>query len=107
MDCGRKPSNRCSFTPIPLDANGSKHPPQVYWQAQDPSLQYQIAFTTSPFKKPGPFMTGTDGSTATQKVNHSADNGNFVYTIVQSGGAAPQQARVLVAPGGGIIIEDS
>jgi hypothetical protein len=99
------PGNPPTVVPssVALDPNGSKHPPQVYWQAQDPTLQYQITFPASPFKKPGPFVTGTDGSTALQTVDPSSNDGSYVYTIAQI--SPGPVGGVFVTPGGGIIIE--
>ena len=90
---------------LPLASNGSKHPAQVYWQAQDETKKYRITFPVSPFKKAGPFDTGTDGSTAVQKVNASASNGSFVYMVTQIG--PPPTPGSFVAPGSGVIIEES
>jgi len=87
---------------VALDPGGSKHPPQVYWQAQDPTQQYQITFPASPFKKPGPFVTGTDGTTAIQTVDRRSSNGSYIYTVAQ---VAPLLGPTFVAPGGGIIID--
>jgi hypothetical protein len=88
---------------VALDPNGSKHPPQVYWQAQDQTKQYQITFAASPFKKTGPFVTGTDGSTAIQTVDPSSNDASYVYTVAQI--RPPALGGRVFLPGGGIIIE--
>jgi len=88
-----------------LDPVGKKHHANVFWQALDPTKQYQISLTTppSPFTNGnGPFSTDQTGRTMTLTVDGTILPGStvFGYTVqVISKGKRRKLA------GGGIIID--
>ena len=89
-----------------LDPLGKKHHASVFWQALDPTIQYQISLTTPPLpftNGNGPFLTDqTTGRTVTLTVDGTLLPGSTVFGY--SVQVTPKGKRRKLA-GGGIIID--
>jgi hypothetical protein len=99
-----------------LDPTGNRHHAKVFWQALDPTIQYQISLTNppAPFTNAtgnGPFPTDpVTGRTVTLTVDSKLNPGPTVYTYtVEVIPAAPlkgkRNMKMLQLAGGGIIID--
>jgi hypothetical protein len=101
-----------------LDPTGNRHHAKVFWQALDPTTQYQISLPNPPAPLPftkatgnGPFLTDpVTGRTITLTVDSKVNPGTTVYTYsVDVVPAAPvkgkRNMKMLQLAGGGIIID--
>jgi hypothetical protein len=89
---------------VPLDPDGAKYPSTVYWQATQPSTQYQIVLAEhpKPFKNPpDPILTDAIGRTPTLRMNKADPKKEYRYEIHEWAA----RAKLRVRSGGGIIVD--